>query len=76
MLPVREAGTAPNVIRCVRQAFLVRTAKTSVHRVKTAITATASMGSVLTVIPAGSAIGTNKSFLMHLLVTVSLFDGR
>lgn len=59
VLHAREAGMALNVIRCVHQAFLERTAKTSVHPVKTAITATASMGSVPTVIPAGSEIGTN-----------------
>lgn len=53
---------APNVIRCVRQAFLERTVKMSVHRVKTDIIATASMGSAPTVIPAGSEIGTNKFF--------------
>lgn len=67
-LPARKAGTAPNVIRCVRQAFLERTAKTSVHHVKMAITVTVSMESALTAIPAGSEIGTSKYF-------VDAFDG-
>lgn len=76
VLPVREAGMAPNVIRCVHQAFLERTAKTSVRHVKTAIIATGSMGSAPTVIPAGSEIGTNKDIVDAFVGFwfVSLFD--
>lgn len=61
---------APNVIRCVPQAFLERTAKTSVHHVKMVIFATASMGSAPTVILAGSEIGTNQYFVDALVLAL------